>query len=91
MLEVKVSCTNCLGDYALVNRILAELNVRVLSQKVPRYSIYPIIMILVNDYDELNQILNIINSKLIYGVKIQDVRIAREKLLYKLILKLNKQ
>ena len=54
--------------------VLARNNVEVIGTKQKQYSIYPLITIRVKDTDTLNKILEQLNEKSVYGVRIVKVK-----------------
>lgn len=67
--------------------LLALNNIEIIKTKQGRYSIYPLVTIRVKDTDTLNKILEQLNEKSVYGVRIAKVKsdksfIERLKMLF---------
>ena len=67
--------------------VLAINNIEIIKTKQGRYSIYPLVTIRVKDTDTLNKILEQLNEKSVYGVRIVKVKsdksfIERLKMLF---------
>ena len=54
--------------------VLARNNVEVIETKQKQFSIYPLVIIRVKDTDTLNKILEQLNEKSVYGVRIVKVK-----------------
>lgn len=79
---------DCMCDGKNVFRVLALNNVEVIKTKQKRYSIYPLVTIRIKDTNTLNKILEQLNEKSVYGVRIVKVKsdksfIERLKMLFK--------
>ena len=66
--------TNCMCDYRNVFGVLALNNIEVIKTKQRKFSIYPLVTIRVKDTDTLNKILEQLNEKSVYGVRIVKVK-----------------
>lgn len=80
--------TDCLSDDKNVFGVLARNNIEVIKTKQKKFSIYPLITIRVKDIDTFNKILEQLNEKSVYGVRIVKVKsaklfIERLKMLFK--------
>lgn len=73
-MKVILQYTNCMSDDKNVFGVLARNNVEVIGTKQKQYSIYPLITIRVKDTDTLNKILEQLNEKSVYGVRIVKVK-----------------
>lgn len=73
-MKVILQYTDCMSDYKNVFGVLARNNVEVIGTKQKQYSIYPLITIRVKDTDTLNKILEQLNEKSVYGVRIVKVK-----------------
>lgn len=79
--------TDCICDDKNVFGVLALNNVEVIETKQGQFSIYPLVTIRVKDTDALNKILEQLNEKSVYGVRIAKVKseksfIERLKILF---------
>ena len=66
--------TNCMCDDRNVFGVLALNNIEVIKTKQRKFSIYPLVTIRVKDTDTLNKILEQLNEKSVYGVRIVKVK-----------------
>ena len=66
--------TDCMCDDKNIFGVLARNNVEVIKTKQGQFSIYPLITIRVKDTDILNKILEQLNEKSVYGVRIVKVK-----------------
>ena len=73
-MKVILQYTDCMSDDKNVFWVLARNNVEVIGTKQKQYSIYPLITIRVKDTDTLNKILEQLNEKSVYGVRIVKVK-----------------
>jgi hypothetical protein len=73
-MKVILQYTDCMSDDKNVFGVLARNNVEVIGTKQKQYSIYPLITIRVKDTDTLNKILEQLNEKSVYGVRIVKVK-----------------
>lgn len=73
-MKVILQYTNCMSDDKNVFGVLARNNVEVIGTKQKQYSIYPLITIRVKDTNTLNKILEQLNEKSVYGVRIVKVK-----------------
>lgn len=64
--------TDCLHDGKRVSSVLYENNIQILRIR-PGKSIYPQVIIHVNDYDELNMLIQKLNNACLYGVEVVKV------------------
>lgn len=64
--------TDCLHDGKRVSSVLYENNIQILRIR-PGKSIYPQVTIHVNDYDELNMLIQKLNDVCLYGVEVVKV------------------
>ena len=64
--------TDCLHDGKRVSSVLYENNIQILRIR-PGKSIYPQVTIHVNDYDELNMLIQKLNDACLYGVEVVKV------------------
>ena len=64
--------TDCLHDGKRVSSVLYENNIQILRIR-PGKSIYPQVTIHVNDYDELNMLIQKLNDVCLYGVEVVEV------------------
>ena len=86
-MKVILQYTDCMSDDKNVFGVFARNNVEVIKTKQGRYSIYPLVTIRVKDTDTLNKILEQLNEKSVYGVRIVKVKsdksfIERLKMLF---------
>lgn len=86
-MKVILQYTDCMSDDKNVFGVFAINNVEVIKTKQGRYSIYPLVTIRVKDTDTLNKILEQLNEKSVYGVRIVKVKsdksfIERLKMLF---------
>ena len=86
-MKVILQYTDCMSDDKNVFGVFARNNVEVIKTKQGRYSIYPLVTIRVKDTDTLNKILEQLNEKSVYGVRIVKVKsdksfIKRLKMLF---------
>lgn len=86
-MKVILQYTDCMSDDKNVFGVLARNNVEVIKTKQKQFSIYPLITIRVKDTDTLNKILEQLNEKSAYGVRIAKVKsdksfIERVKMLF---------
>lgn len=86
-MKVILRYTSCRSDDKNVFGVLAKNNVEVIKTKQKKLSIYPLITIRIKDTDTLNKILEQLNEKSIYGVRIIKVKsdksfIERLKMLF---------
>ena len=87
-MKVILQYTDCMSDNKNIFRVLARNNVEVIETKQKKFSIYPLATIRVKDTNTLNKILEQLNEKSVYGVKIAKVKsdksfIERLKMLFK--------
>ena len=73
-MKVILQCTDFMSDDKNVFRVLARNNVEVIGTKQKQSSIYPLITIRVKDTNILNKILEQLNEKSVYGVRIVKVK-----------------
>lgn len=73
-MKVILQYTDCMSDDKNVFGVLARNNVEIIGTKQKQYSIYPLITIRVKDTDTLNKILEQLNEKSVYGVRIVKVK-----------------
>ena len=76
-MKVILQYTDCMSDDKNVFGVLARNNVEVIGTKQKRFSIYPLITIRVKDTNTLNKILEQLNEKSIYGVRIVKVKLNK--------------
>ena len=86
-MKVILQYTDCMSDDKNVFGVLARNNVEVIKTEQKKFSIYPLITIRVKDTDTLNKILEQLNEKSVYGVRIAKVKsdksfIERLKMLF---------
>ena len=86
-MKVILQYTDCMCDDKNVFGVLAINNIEIIKTKQGRYSIYPLVTIRVKDTDTLNKILEQLNEKSVYGVRIAKVKsdksfIERLKMLF---------
>lgn len=86
-MKVILQYTDCMCDDKNVFGVLAINNIEIIKTKQGRYSIYPLVTIRVKDTDTLNKILEQLNEKSVYGVRIVKVKsdksfIERLKMLF---------
>lgn len=86
-MKVILQYTDCMSDDKNVFGVFARNNLEVIKTKQGRYSIYPLVTIRVKDTDTLNKILEQLNEKSVYGVRIVKVKsdrsfIKRVKMLF---------
>lgn len=86
-MKVILQYTDCMSDDKNVFGVLARNNVEVIKTKQGQFSIYPLVTIRVKDTDTLNKILEQLNEKSVYGVRIVKVKsdksfIERVKMLF---------
>lgn len=87
-MKVILQCTDCMSDDKNVFGVLARNNVEVIKTKQKQSSIYPLITIRVKDTNTFNKILEQLNEKSVFGVRIVKVKsdksfIDRLKMLFK--------
>lgn len=87
-MKVILQYTNCMSDDMNIFEVLARNNVEVIKTKQKLYSIYPLVTIGVKNTNTLNKILEQLNEKSVYGVRIVKVKsdksfIERLKMLFK--------
>ena len=87
-MKVILQYTDCMCDDKNVFGVLAINNIEIIKTKQGRYSIYPLVTIRVKDTDTLNKILEQLNEKSVYGVRIVKVKsdksfIEKLKMLFK--------
>lgn len=87
-MKVILQYTDCMSDDKNVFGVLARNNVEVIKTKQEQFSIYPLITIRVKDTDALNKVLEQLNEKSVFGVRIVKVKsdksfIERLKMLFK--------
>lgn len=85
-MKVILQYTDCMCDDKNIFGVLARNNVEVIETK--QKSIYPLVTIRVKDINTLNKILEQLNEKSVYGVRIAKVKsdksfIERLKMLFK--------
>lgn len=73
-MKVILQYTDCMCDDKNVFGVLARNNVEVIKTKQKQFSIYPLITIRVKDADTLNKLLEQLNEKSVYGVRIAKVK-----------------
>lgn len=73
-MKVILQYTDCMPDDKNVFGVLARNNVEVIGTKQKQYSIYPLITIRVKDTNTFNKILEQLNEKSVYGVRIVKVK-----------------
>lgn len=73
-MKVILKYTDCMYDDKNVFKVLARNNVEVIKTEQKKFSIYPLITIRVKDTDTLNKILEQLNEKSVYGVRIAKVK-----------------
>lgn len=73
-MKVILQYTDCMSDDKNVFGVLARNNVEVIKTKQKQFSIYPLVTIRVKDTDTLNKILEQLNEKSVYGVRIAKVK-----------------
>lgn len=73
-MKVILQYTDCMSDDKNVFGILARNNVEVIETKQKWFSIYPLVTIRVKDTNTLNKILEQLNEKSVYGVRIVKVK-----------------
>lgn len=73
-MKVILQYTDCMSDDKNVFGVFARNNLEVIKTKQGRYSIYPLVTIRVKDTDTLNKILEQLNEKSVYGVRIVKVK-----------------
>lgn len=86
-MKVILQYTDCMSDDKNVFGVLARNNVEVIKTKQEQFSIYPLITIRVKDTDTLNKVLEQLNEKSVFGVRIVKVKsdksfIERLKMLF---------
>lgn len=86
-MKVILQYTDCMSDDKNVFGVLAKNNVEVIKTKQKQFSIYPLITIRIKDTDTLNKILEQLNEKSTYGVRIVKVKsdksfVERVKMLF---------
>ena len=86
-MKVILQYTDCMCDDKNVFRVLALNNIEIIKTKQGQYSIYPLVTIRVKDTDTLNRILEQLNEKTVYGVRIVKMKsdksfIERLKMLF---------
>ena len=87
-MKVILQYTDCMSDDKNVFGVLARNNVEVIKTEQKKFSIYPLITIRVKDTDTLNKVLEQLNEKSVFGVRIVKVKsdksfIERLKMLFK--------
>lgn len=73
-MKVILQYTDCMCDGKNVFGVLARNNVEVIKTKQKQFSIYPLITIRVKDADTLNKLLEQLNEKSAYGVRVVKVK-----------------
>ena len=73
-MKVILQYTDCMSDDKNVFGVLARNNVEVIKTKQEQFSIYPLITIRVKDTDTLNKVLEQLNEKSVFGVRIVKVK-----------------
>lgn len=73
-MKVILQYTDCMSDDKNVFGVLARNNVEVIKTKQKQFSIYPLITIRIKDTDTLNKVLEQLNEKSVYGVRIVKVK-----------------
>ena len=73
-MKVILQYTNCMSNDKNVFGVLARNNVEVIKTKQKQFSIYLLITIRVKDTDTLNKILEQLNEKSVYGVRVVKVK-----------------
>lgn len=73
-MKVILQYTDCMCDDKNVFGVLAINNIEIIKTKQGRYSIYPLVTIRVKDTNTLNKILEQLNEKTVYGVRIAKVK-----------------
>ena len=86
-MKVILQYADCMSDDKNVFGVLARNNVEVIKTKQEQFSIYPLITIRVKDTDTLNKVLEQLNEKSVFGVRIVKVKsdksfIERLKMLF---------
>ena len=86
-MKVILQYTDCMSDDKNVFGVLARNNVEVIKTKQEQFSIYPLITIRVKDTDTLNKVVEQLNEKSVFGVRIVKVKsdksfIERLKMLF---------
>ena len=86
-MKVLLQYTDCMSDDKNVFGVLARNNVEVIKTKQEQFSIYPLITIRVKDTDTLNKVVEQLNEKSVFGVRIVKVKsdksfIERLKMLF---------
>lgn len=76
-MKVILQYTDCMCDDKNVFGVLARNNVEVIKTKQKQFSIYPFITIRVKDADTLNKLLEQLNEKSVYGVRVAKVKSDR--------------
>lgn len=69
--------TECLLDGKNVFRVLAENDVEILQTRQRRYSIYPEITILIDNRQKLNELLDKLNQRCTYEVRLVKIEKSR--------------
>lgn len=87
-MKVILQYTDCMSDDKNIFGVLAKNNVEVIKTKQKQFSIYPLVTIRVKDTNTLNKILEQLNEKSVYGVRIVKVKsdksfIEKLKMLFK--------
>ena len=87
-MKVILQYKDCMSEDKNIFGVLARNNVEVIETKQKHCSIYPLITIRVKDTNTLNKILEQLNEKSVYGVRIAKVKsnksfIERLKMLFK--------
>lgn len=87
-MKVILQYTDCMSDDKNIFGVLARNNVEVIKTKQKQCSIYPLVTIRVKDTNTLNKILEQLNEKSVYGVRIAKVKsdksfIEKLKMLFK--------
>ncbi len=73
-MKVILQYTDCMSDDKNIFGVLARNNVEVIETKQEQFSVYPLVTIRVKDTDTLNKILEQLNEKSVYGVRIVKVK-----------------
>lgn len=73
-MKVILQYTDCMSDDKNIFGVLARNNVEVIETKQGQFSVYPHVTIRVKDTDTLNKILEQLNEKSVYGVRIVKVK-----------------
>lgn len=73
-MKVILQYTDCMSDDKNIFGVLARNNVEVIETKQGQFSVYPLVTNRVKDTDTLNKILEQLNEKSVYGVRIVKVK-----------------